>query len=77
MYSESQERYQQAWAQKQELNRPTLNQEDGAPLLKLGTEDDGSEIEGARSPDGPRIGWDADLAADQKMDMEAEDENDV
>ena len=60
-----------------EITSGLLLQEDGAPLLKLGTEDDGSEIEGARSPDGPRIGWDADLAADQKMDMEAEDEDDV
>ena len=59
-----------------EITSGLLLQEDGAPLLKLGTEDDGSEIEGARSPDGPRIGWDADLAADQKMDMEAEDEDD-
>ena len=60
-----------------EITSGLLLQEDGAPLMKLGTEDDGSEIEGARSPDGPRIGWDADLAADQKMDMEAEDEGDV
>ena len=60
-----------------EITSGLLLQEDGAPVLKLGTEDDGSEIEGARSPDGPRIGWDADLAADQKMDMEAEDEGDV
>ena len=60
-----------------EITSGLLLQEDGAPVLKLGTEDDGSEIEEARSPDGPRIGWDADLAADQKMDMEAEDEGDV
>ena len=26
----------------------SIYQEDGAPLMKLGTEDDGSEIEGAR-----------------------------